>query len=303
MVKRKIDVNKNIIKEKLEQYARYLTVYRNCILCDSDDCGIWARYGSYRAVKCKRCGLIWINPSLSEEGLNRYYQDYIGMRFKDKVKTRQRKIQYQIDKEFIESWISSGRILDVGCSGGFFLDVLSESFEKHGIDIDQEAVNYARQNFGFGNNINCIKVEEVTYPESYFDLIIMRGTIEHLLNPKLAVSKVAFLLKPKGYFCIAATPNVNSFCADLYREKWNQFHPVRHIFYFSAETLSKLCSPFNLKLIGRYYPYEETPYANLENDHKEVLRAWQLKRQGKFDKVGRSPAFWGNMMNLVFKKL
>ena len=151
--------------------------------------------------------------------------------------------------------------------------------------------------------MKCIKIEEADYNKNYFDLVIMRGTIEHLPDPKTAVKKAAYLLKTGGYFYIAATPNVNSFCAQLYREKWNQFHPIRHIFYFSAETLSKLSLSFKLKLICRYYPYEETPYANIWNDVEEVLSAWQMKKQGRFDDVGRSPAFWGNMMNLVFRKL
>jgi len=302
-VRKEMIVNKNIIREDLEAYAKYLTEYKDCIICGSRDHEPWARYSSYKAVRCKKCGLVWINPHLSEEGLNRYYSDYIGMRSKNEIKTGQRKIQYQIDKEFIESWISSGKVLDVGCGGGFFLNALSDSFEKHGTEIDPEAVNYARQNFPFGENINRVKLEEVTYPKGYFDLIVMRGVIEHLPDPKSAVAKVSFLLKNEGYFYIAATPNVNSFCANLYREKWNQFHPIRHIFYFSADTMSKLCLPFHLKLVGRYYPYEETPYANLEYDHEEVLKAWQLKKQGKFDEVDRSSSFWGNMMNLVFKKI
>lgn len=300
MSKRKNDVKKKLIDEDLEAYTKYLTVHKDCIVCGSKSYEVWATYGSYKAVKCEKCGFVWINPHLSEDGLRKYYDDYIGMRFKDEVKTAQRKIQYQIDKEFIENWVSSGKVLDVGCSGGFFLDVLSNSFERYGIDIDEKAIDHARKHFG--KNFACVKIEEADFPEKYFDLVIMRGTVEHLPDPKEAIKKVAYLLKTGGYFYIAATPNVDSFCADLYREKWNQFHPIRHIFYFSAKTLAELCFPFKLKLMCRYYPYEETPYADVENDAKEVLTAWQLKVQEKFDAVGRSPAFWGNMMNLVFKK-
>jgi SAM-dependent methyltransferase len=170
-------VNKNIIEENLEAYARYLTEYRNCIICGSNEYDTWATFGSYRAVKCKKCCLIWINPHLSKEGLERYYQDYIGMRMKSEIKTKQREIQYEIDKNFIESWISCGRVLDVGCSGGFFLNVLNDSFEKYGIDIDREAVEYARRNFPFGENIKCCSLEEVEFPEGYFDLVVMRGVM------------------------------------------------------------------------------------------------------------------------------
>jgi 2-polyprenyl-3-methyl-5-hydroxy-6-metoxy-1,4-benzoquinol methylase len=295
-------VNKNIIEENLEAYARYLTEYRNCIICGSNEYDTWATFGSYRAVKCKKCGLIWINPHLSKEGLERYYQDYIGMRMKSEIKTKQREIQYEIDKNFIESWISCGRVLDVGCSGGFFLNVLNDSFEKYGIDIDREAVEYARRNFPFGENIKCCSLEEVEFPEGYFDLVVMRGVIEHLTDPKSAVKKVSEILRAGGFFYIAATPNADSFCAELYREKWNLFHPVRHIYYFSERTLSMMCSQFKLRLVCSYYPYVGTPYANIERDMEEVFRAWRAKKEGRWEKIDRSPSFWGNMMNLIFRK-
>lgn len=291
------------IPEDLELYVEYLDTYKDCLICESNEYELWAQYLSYKAVRCKKCGFIWINPSLNDRGLEKYYQDYIGMRFKDEVKTKQRQVQYQIDKSFIESYVSQGRVLDVGCSGGFFLNVLSDAFEKYGVEIDREAVRYAQKNYPFGNNILHLSLLDAPYPKEYFDLVIMRGVIEHLPDPCAFLKKVSYFLKRGGHFYIAATPNVDSFCADLYREKWNQFHPIRHLFYFSPRTLSKLCASLGLKLIAKDFPYLETPYANLENDHQEVLQAIQLKKNNQFNQVNRSPAFWGNMMNLVFKKV
>lgn len=294
--------NEPFIPEDLEAYKDYLRYYQDCIICGCKEYKLWASYGSYKAVRCAKCGFVWMNPALTEDGLKKYYQDYIGMRFKDEVKTKQRQVQYQIDKNFLEAYITHGKVLDVGCSGGFFLSALCDDFEKYGIEMDAEAVKYARDNYSFGRNINDTRLEDSPFPDEYFDLIIMRGVIEHLLDPKGALKHVSRLLKKGGYFFIAATPNADSFCADLYRMKWNQFHPVRHLYYFSPATLSKLCASFDLKLIAKDFPYPDTPYADIENDHLEVLRALELKKINQFDKVKRSRAFWGNMMNLIYKK-
>lgn len=293
---------KKLINENLEKYVPFLTEKRNCIVCNSKKTKKWARYGSFNAVQCDTCGLIWINPFLNTEGLQRYYTDYIGMRFKDKKKTQQRAVQYKIDKNFIEQFISKGKVLDVGCSGGFFLDVLSASFEKHGSEIDGAACAYAREKYPFGNNINHCALEDLAYNASFFDLIVMRGVIEHLPDPRTALKKVSQLLKPNGFFYIAATPNVDSFCAQVYREKWNQFHPVRHLFYFSLATLTQLLSQYGLMLVAKDFPYLETPYADIEKDHYEMLRAFKARKEGDFAMIGRSRAFWGNMMNVVFQK-
>jgi SAM-dependent methyltransferase len=146
-------------------------------------------------------------------------------------------------------------------------------------------------------------LEDFDYPAETFDLIIMRGVIEHLPDPRVSAPKIPFLLKPDGYLYIAATPNVDSFCADIYREKWNQFHPIRHLKYFSVKTISKFFKKYNMKLLAKDFPYMETPYADIEKDHVEMLKAYSARKEGAFDSIGRSYAFWGNMMNLVFKKI
>lgn len=291
-----------VIDEDLEMYSKYLTRHRNCIVCGGEVNDIWARYGSYTAVSCQECGFIWINPFLSNKGLDKYYHDYIGMRFKDKVKTDQRAIQYKIDKTFLQLFALSGRVLDVGCSGGFFLSALGESFERFGVDIDAEAVKYARENYPFGANVTCEALEDSKYADGSFDVIIMRGVIEHLPDPEKAVEKVAALLKKGGIFFIAATPDVSSFCADLYREKWNQFHPVRHLTYFSLRTLSRFLKRWGLDYVAHQHPYLETPYADVERDYAAVREACVAKAAGRFDDIGRSRAFWGNMINSIFRK-
>ena len=296
------NVSMVIIDEDLEAYTPYLGVDLDCIVCNSRENMEWAQYASYKAVKCASCGLVWIKPFLNDTGRQEYYRDYIGMRFRDKVKTEQRQIQYQIDKKFIESFLDKGRVLDIGCSGGFFLGVLSSTFEKHGVEIDAAAVDYARTTYDFGENIVCEDLFNTFYEQESFDLVILRGVIEHMPNPHQVIEKVGALTKPGGFCYISATPNVDAFCADLYREKWNQFHPIRHLFYFNVDTLSQLFRKVGMECIAKDFPYMGTPYANIETDHLEVMRTMELKQQNRFDEVKRSPAFWGNMMNLVFKK-
>ena len=293
----------DLADERLERYAEYLTVYRDCLVCSERQTEIWASWGPFQAVRCVGCGLVWINPQLDEEGLQRYYANYIGLRAKDKKKTLQRQRQYELDRDFIQTYIQRGKVLDVGCSGGFFLNILSPEFEKYGVDIDAEAVKYARTHFTFGANVVCSPLENAPFSEGSFDLVIMRGVIEHLPEPVAALHRVSELLKPDGYFFISATPNADSFCANLYHERWNQFHPVRHLWYFSVKTFSGLCAQVGLKLVAKDFPYLETPYAEPEKDHRAVLRAVQARGEGTRDEIGMSPPFWGNMMSLIYRKI
>ena len=78
-----------------------------------------------------------MNPYCNEISLTSYYNNYIGKRrTNNEKKMIQRAVQYKLDAQFIEVFFSQGKILDVGCNGGFFLDAMSEKFEKYGIEID-----------------------------------------------------------------------------------------------------------------------------------------------------------------------
>jgi len=292
--------------ENLEQFTKWRTVKKdNCITCGSNEFEPWATAGSYNAVQCANCGLIWMNPFLNDEGLGKYYSDYISRRrLSNQLKMEQRKIQYQTDREFIEHFISEGRILDVGCNGGFFLEALNSKFEKHGIEIDPEAVAYAQRNHGkFGKNILCGALEEAPYSNESFDMVLMRGTIEHLSDPVSAVKKISQLLKQGGLYYVCATPNGDSFAADLYRDNWTLFHPVQHIWHFSPKTLSLICSKFSLRLIAKDFPYLGTPYENARDNIKALSEAIKLKELNPLAELPISPPFYENMMALVFEKI
>lgn len=291
--------------EDLEQFVTYRTVdLDHCIACHGTNPEPWAKWGSYDAVRCPRCGLIWMKPYLNEEGLAKYYADYIGRRrLSNEVKMRQRSIQYGSDRTFIEHFVSDGKVLDIGCSGGFFLSALSDEFEKHGIEIDPEAVAYARANQPFGENVVCTSLHDAPYADESFGLVTMRGTIEHLADPVAAIEKVSQLLAPGGYYYITATPNGACFAAELYREQWTLFHPVQHIWHFSPKTLGLICERVGLKLLATDLPYLGTPYENVREDVQAVAQAVVLREQDPNAELSVSPPFFESMMGLVFQKV
>ena len=292
--------------ENLDIFQQYLTEFRDtCIACESIETDLWAISGTFKATKCRSCGLIWMNPSPNRYGLDFYYKNYIGRRrLNNDLKMGQRKVQYVDDALFIQRFISEGKVLDVGCNGGFFLDALSPNFEKHGIEIDLEAVSFARSAYPkFGDNVVCALLENAPYQDSSFDMIAMRGTIEHMPDPVNAIKKVSQLLRQGGFFCIAATPNGMSVAADLYRDKWTLFHPIQHIWHFNPESLRFICERFGLKLIAREFPYMDTPYQNVEQDIKDIVNAIESRSQDSASTLPVSPPFFESMMSLVFKRI
>ncbi len=292
--------------EELNEFEKYFTEIKNsCIACGSSEPEFWTKSGAFKAVKCSKCSLIWMNPSSNSTGLDLYYKNYIGRRrLNNDLKMSQRKLQYVDDVSFIERFINEGKILDVGCNGGFFLETLSQNFQKYGIEIDPEAVKFAQNTYkDFGDNVVCAPLENAPYEDSSFDLISMRGTIEHMPDPLNAISKVSKLLKKDGFFCITATPNGMSVAADIYRDQWTLFHPVQHIWHFSPNSLSIICEKFGLKLIAKEFPYMGTPYEDFKQNITEMADAIESRGNDSDCSLPVSPPFFESMMSLMFKKI
>jgi len=296
----------NFRGENLNEFQEYFTEIKDsCIACGASQPGLWASSGPFKAVQCAKCSLIWMNPSSNLTGLDLYYKNYIGRRrLNNELKMSQRKLQYVDDASFIERFISEGKILDVGCNGGFFLEILSHDFQKHGIEIDREAVKFANNTYkDFGKNVVCGPLENAPYEDSSFDVISMRGTIEHMTDPVNAIKKVSQLLKQNGLFCITATPNGMSVAADLYRNQWTLFHPVQHIWHFSPKSLSIICQRFGLKLIAKEFPYMGTPYEDVKQNIKDIADAIESRWNDSDCSLPVSPPFFESMMSLMFKKI
>ena len=283
-------------------YKEYLATKRSCVICGDDDFSTWCRDGIFDVLECNRCGLVFVNPCLNSEGLDLVYQGHHNDRIANSDECTKRERMYILDRDFLEETIDHGSVLDVGCGGGFFLDKFnSNKWKRIGLEIDPDTGPYAERNFGIKVEIGTS--EKMPFEDDSFDVVSFRGSFEHLVNPQLSMGEVARVTPKGGYLYLSATPNVDCFCARLYRQKWNQFDAKEHIFMFSARTLAKLVEPLGFEVVKTMYFYEETPYCNLEMDMQQVLNDYKLIQEGHFDAVKTSPAFWGNMLNILFKKL
>ena len=282
------------------ELKKYLGELRPCIICNGKNLESWAKLDYLDAKKCKDCAMISVNPHLNDEGLSKVYENYFSHRLDDKELFEKRKIMYKIDHDWITKFINHGKILDVGCSGGLFLNTFDpKKWERQGVEIDKDAAEFAKTQYGIPVNIGYFP--EISFEEK-FDLIVIRGVIEHFSDPISVLKKCAQVLKPNGYLFITATPVGNSFAFNVYREKWHLFTPLGHIHFFTVDLLSQILKTFGMSLIDQHYQYEETPYANPEKDFSKIQEDIILISQGKQDQIKQSVTFSGSMMTAVWQK-
>lgn len=280
------------------------TIVKNCPYCKSKKYEMWGRpVRNFFSAKCNSCGIVYIKNPLSNEGQNLFYKYYLtNVHQKEKVKNKQRSKMYRLELDFlIKNMINFKKtkdILDVGCGGGYFLDLLKKEGKKtHGIEVgtDSYLVAKRKHKMYFGEFGHKLKIKKK------FDLIIFRGVIEHVKNPTGYVLKAQKLLKRGGYIFITATPNLDCAAAKIFKERWSLHRPESHLLHLSEEHVDKIFNKKSFLKVASKSFYLDTPYENLEKDLVLILNEIRKqKRKIKSDKI--SPAFFESMMTVLFKK-
>jgi len=225
--------------------------------------------GSFRIEKCEKCGLIFINPSLENAEIAKYYpqQEYYSLnknRLED-FKIWLYRVFYSNNlykqlvlsplKLFVRgvSLVDGGKILDVGCGDGKFLYLIRDyNMDCYGVDpYNQKPI--------YDNNLRIFnkQLERVNFKSSFFDVITLNHVIEHIIHPKVVFQEISRILKSGGKLIIA-TPNTNSLVAKLFKNKWAQLDSPRHLFLYSEKNLKNFAKSFNFKIVR--IKYNSTPF-------------------------------------------
>ena len=271
-----------------------------CPWCTSKEQNNWGKkIRGFSSVVCLECGLIFIKNRLSDNALLEYLFSYLTDTHQaDAVLNANRQKMYKTELNLIRSFIKqSGDVLDVGCSGGYFLDEFRKrGFNTFGVELGEMAAIEAGKRHSVWQGL---------YPEynskKTFDLIVFRGVLQYTPNPKDYLIKAISSLNKNGLLMISQTPNGGSFCANLFKEQFNQHCPEDHLMHFSLHHFDKYFEKNGFIKIVETYPYEETPYFSPQSDISLVNQAIDLVQNGKQIDF-QSPPFWGNMMTLVYQK-
>ena len=97
---------------------------------------------------------------------------------------------------------TSGRLLEIGCGKGKFLELAAKHFSVEGIDISKYAVNSINATL----NVNIKDIEKTGLIPNYYDVIVIFSTLEHLKKPILTIKKIYSGLK-EGGILIGSVPN------------------------------------------------------------------------------------------------
>ena len=197
---------------------------------------------------------------------------------------------YRMERDRIQALKPGGTILDIGCGIGAFLDEFpSGAWRKYGVDVSVHAIETSRSK---GIHVND-PGRDYEYPPGFFDVIVMRGSLQHLPCPFKTIQDCITLLAPSGILVCLATPNTNS--PYFRRFKTLPFlTPNINILQPSDLMMRHALQNLGLEVLEIRYPYLETPYARPLLDH--------LFYALSFVGVKKKFAFWRSSMEIYARK-
>lgn len=140
--------------------------------------------------------------------------------------------------EFAKSFVQGKTVLDIACGTGYGTKILRDAGATvvTGVDIDAEAIRYAKQNYAAeGIAYVCESAASISLPADHFDVIVSFETIEHLLDDdrKKYLAQLRSCLKKDGLL-ILSTPN------KLITSPWSEkpLNPY-HVLEYYKETLEE----------------------------------------------------------------
>jgi 2-polyprenyl-3-methyl-5-hydroxy-6-metoxy-1,4-benzoquinol methylase len=205
--------------------------------------------------QCETCGFRLTNPRPNDDSIGAYYksEDYVSHNDESKglINTA-----YHIVRNYtLRSKVKlinklnggEGRILDVGCGTGAFLESCKTAgWEVVGMEPDLDARTIAQKKLQAEIKPNLSALSRA----KPFDIISLWHVLEHIPDLNEVIPQLHKLLADKGTLLIAV-PNSDSYDATNFKQYWAAYDVPRHLHHFTPSTIRPLFQKHGFKLVDK----------------------------------------------------
>ncbi len=188
-----------------------------------------------RIVRCRSCRLVYMNPRPHHHAVQDNYAAVEDTRYLEEEQGRVETFAQSL--AYVQRFMPTGRLLDVGCHVGTFLTLAEQAgYEVAGVEPSRWAADVARDRVG--GSVHCGAVEDAPLPDGGYDVVTLWDVIEHLPDPALDIRAIHAALRPGGVFAVS-TMDVDSLFARVAGRRWPWYMQM-HLVYFSRQTLCEM---------------------------------------------------------------
>lgn len=202
--------------------------------------------------RCMTCGVV-SSPDADYDYDAAYYEGYENFQ-PGRSAYESRAALFGGRIAYLASEAGTGRILDIGCARGHFLDLAAQQgFTTFGVEVSVDAGVAARQN---GHRIANTLAEGLPFTANSFDAIHMNHVLEHVARPVQALEEIHRILKPTGRAIIEVPAELEPMSVRLKllaaRLRLATPKPLRynpHIVYFDRKTLRETVARAGFRIV------------------------------------------------------
>lgn len=227
---------------------------------------------------CSKCGFRFTNPRPDNSSIGQYYQsaDYVSHNDQsagiiNKLYRLVRQYTLRQKLNLINSvQPQKGKLLDVGCGTGLFLEMGQQGGWKiTGVEPDDTARTAAM------NRLKTNVVETIQeVGEKPYDIITMWHVLEHVPNLQETIQELKSRLKTGGILLLAL-PNSDSLDAEHFKQYWAAYDIPRHLSHFTPSTINRLVSQAGFTLSATKPMYFDSFYIGmLSTRHRDGSTNW-----------------------------
>jgi 2-polyprenyl-3-methyl-5-hydroxy-6-metoxy-1,4-benzoquinol methylase len=193
--------------------------------------------------QCSSCALVYVSPRLNDDNLTYLYREgrsgYQTRHFYlPTAAYRKETIYLRKVKQLLEA--SPGRkILDYGCSTGYFLQTAIENgFDGYGIELNPFGIQWAREELGL-EHVFDRDISECGFEHGFFHVITMWDVLEHVPEP-IGLLKALHPYLHRDGLMVIETSHYDCFETEvLGKENTNLVGDI-HLMHFTIPSLDSL---------------------------------------------------------------
>lgn len=224
--------------------------YVRCEICGSDDAKTLYEktiviHAAGPIVQCQKCGLVYVNPREFERQWFNLPKPEAVDPYLELIEGRMPIYRNRLNR--IEKYKKGGRLLEIGCCIGTFLNLAKQRrWECYGVEPSFMISEYAKKSYGI--DVFPGFLSEAHFHADYFDVVVIFHVLEHLSSPRKELEEVRRILKPSGLLVIEV-PNIEHPLHRLIKRRQLFFVPG-HFYYFSPQTLLQLLKREKFEMIS-----------------------------------------------------
>lgn len=198
--------------------------------------------------------------------------------------------------EYLAGRTGGGKILDIGCARGDFLDQAAAcGFATHGLELSADAAQVAVMR---GHRVVNALAQELPFADKSFEAVHMNHVLEHVPAPLQSLRDIRRLLKPGGLVLIEVPNEIGPSAIRLKLQfgrlgipGTEQLRYAPHIIYFTMESLTKAIEQAGLRVIRRQIRFYGEITPGLSTIPAQLARAYdRATLEGDLIEVLATPA-------------